>query len=194
MDSMQAGKTSAGSADDPAIDQLPNDNVDKKANKKSKSSAEKAAEESILCEEMLTNAMLKERIQELEEQKIRLLLSVNDYKDQTEQLKADQLDAHYFLNKKLDDNHEIISSLEEQLLNEQADRELSEKMYEKKIDDFKAKVQSDEQKFNSKYNEIDLKLQSLREYAENKALYEKNLATLMATLEKERAQFRIEVS
>ena len=50
-----------------------------------------------------------------------------------------QADIYYYLNKKLDDNYDTIKNLEEQTINEQLDREISERKYEKMIDELKAK-------------------------------------------------------
>jgi len=47
--------------------------------------------------------------------------------------KADQADIYYFLQKKLDDNYNNLSELEDQILQEQADRERAEEAYEGRI-------------------------------------------------------------
>ena len=44
--------------------------------------------------------------------------------------RADQADIYYFLQKKLDDNYNNLSELENQILQEQTDREKAEEAYE----------------------------------------------------------------
>jgi len=107
-----------------------------------------------------------------------------------DQAKEDQTDIYYYLNKKLDDNYELISSLETQILNEQADREIAEKIYEKKIEELEAKAAADELKANSRVNALEEKLASLREFEELKEESENKLKELLDTLERERAKFR----
>lgn len=48
---------------------------------------------------------------------------------------ADQSDVYYYLHKRLDDNYEVISALERQLVVEATDREKDEMEYEKQIEE-----------------------------------------------------------
>lgn len=52
-------------------------------------------------------------------------------------LKADQGDVYYYLHKKLDDNYDVISALERQLVVETADREKTETEYNRRIDELR---------------------------------------------------------
>lgn len=50
-------------------------------------------------------------------------------------IQADQSDVYYYLHKKLDDNYDVISALERQLMVETADREKAETEFARRIDD-----------------------------------------------------------
>lgn len=144
--------------------------------------AQKASDE-------LTNGMLMDQLEELEEQKTKLLLNLKECKDKYEQQKSDQTDIYYYLNKKLDENYETIALLEEQILNEQAQREIHEKKLEKRIEELEAKLAADEQKYKSKLKEAEEKLQKLKDFSDNKDELEKNFEKLLETLEVERKHY-----
>ncbi len=149
-----------------------------------------ASDQSSKVAEELTNAALQEHVAELEEQKMKLLMSLKEYKEKYDQQKCDQADIYYYLNKKLDENYETICGLEEQILTEQADRENSEKAFEKTIEELKARAASDKTKYTTRIHELEEKLESFREFSENKDELDRNLERLMSTLEFERQQFR----
>jgi DNA repair exonuclease SbcCD ATPase subunit len=140
--------------------------------------------------EALSNSMLKEMINELEETKLKLLLNIKELKEKLVQQKDDQADIYYYLNKKCDESFEVIASLEEQIINEQTDREIAEKMYENRIDEMKASQQVMEGKYTSKISELETRLEMLNSFNEEKEESEKTLKQLMAKLEEERNQFR----
>jgi DNA repair exonuclease SbcCD ATPase subunit len=140
--------------------------------------------------EALSNSMLKEMINELEETKLKLLLNIKELKDKLVQQKDDQADIYYYLNKKCDESFEVIASLEEQIINEQTDREIAEKMYENRIEEMKASQQVMEGKYTSKISELETRLEMLNSFNEEKEESEKTLKQLMAKLEEERNQFR----
>ena len=73
-------------------------------------------EEAIKAGLELKKHMLIDDIKNLEDEKSRLLLNVKDLTDKLEQQQNDQRDMYFYLNKKLDDNFEVISSLEQQLV------------------------------------------------------------------------------
>ena len=50
-------------------------------------------------------------------------------------MKEDQSDVYYYLHKKLDDNYDVISALERQLMVETADREKAETEYARQIEE-----------------------------------------------------------
>jgi hypothetical protein len=137
----------------------------------------------------LTTGILMDQLKELEEQKTKLLLNLKEYKEKYEQQKSDQTDIYYYLNKKLDENYETITSLEEQILNEQAEREIQEKKLEKRIEDLNIKIANDEAKYLTKLNEAEEKLQKLSEFSAHKDELEKNFEKLLETLEIERKQY-----
>eukprot|EP01041_Mallomonas_annulata_P001149 gene1149-2222_t len=141
--------------------------------------------------EGLTAGMLRDYVQELEEHKLKLLLNVKDYKEKYELQKSDQSDIYFYLNKKLDDNYELITSLENQLLTEQNDREIAEKAYEKRIEELKSKLAHDEAKYMARVNDLEERLQTLKEFGDQKDEVDRNLDRLLTTLENERKQFRI---
>ena len=144
--------------------------------------AQKASEE-------LTNGVLMDQLEELEQQKTKLLLNLKECKEKYEQQKSDQTDIYYYLNKKLDENYETIALLEEQILNEQTQREIHEKKLEKKIEDLTLKLTQDETKYQTKLKDADEKLQKLKEFSENKDELEKNFGKLLETLETERKHY-----
>jgi hypothetical protein len=149
-----------------------------------------ASDQPAKVAEELNNAVLHEQVAQLEEQKMKLLMSLKEYKEKYEQQKSDQADIYYYLNKKLDENYETICGLEEQILTEQTDRENNEKLLEKSIEDLKARAASDKLKYTTRIHELEEKLESFREFSENKDELDRNLERLMSTLEFERQQFR----
>ena len=149
----------------------------------------KAAQAAKVSDE-LTVSLLKDQLQEMEEQKLKLILSLKECQEKLDQQKSDQADIYYYLNKKLDDNYEVITSLEEQILSEQADREAEERAYEKKIDELKSKLSNDEARYTARISDLEEKLHNLKEFSDQKSDIDKNLDKLLATLEEERSQFR----
>lgn len=137
----------------------------------------------------LSIGMLQQTIDNLEDTKKTLTREIKELKAKLVQQKSDQADIYYYLNKKCDESFEVISSLEEQLLSEQTDRELSEKIYEARIDELKGIVQANENKFNAKVTDYESKLEMLNSYNEYKQESENNLQRLMKTLSEERSQF-----
>ena len=73
---------------------------------------------------LIANTLLSSMVTALEETKLNLTLNVKSLKEDLHVQKRDQQDVYYYLNKKCDDAYEIIASLEEQILTEQADREV----------------------------------------------------------------------
>jgi len=139
----------------------------------------------------LSNNMLREMINELEETKLSLLLNIKELKEKLAQQKDDQADIYFYLNKKCDEGFEVIASLEEQIINEQTDREIAEKLYENKIEELKSTHQVMEAKHLSKIEELETRLEMLNSFSEEKEESERNLKVLMNKLEEERNQFRV---
>ena len=61
--------------------------------------------------------------------------AVARYRPTAASLKEDQSDVYYYLHKKLDDNYDVISALERQLMVETADREKAETEYARHIEE-----------------------------------------------------------
>lgn len=141
--------------------------------------------------DLLTIESLKETVKALEENKLNLLVTINELKEKLTQEKADQADIYFFLNKKCDESFEIIATLEEQLLNEQADREIAEKLYETKIEELRVSAGNTEARLLAKVNELEGKLEMLSGFAETKDETERIMKELMSKLDDEREQFRV---
>lgn len=135
--------------------------------------------------------VLQDMVKNLEETKLKLLLNIKELKDKLNQQKEDQSDIYYYLNKKCDESFEVIASLEEQILNEQTDREIAEKLYESKIEEIKQVAQSTELKLNAKIIDLESRLEMLKSFNESKGEMEENLNQLMNTLQEEREQFHV---
>jgi predicted negative regulator of RcsB-dependent stress response len=110
---------------------------------------------------MLTVNSLRETIGVLEDSKSKLLVSLQEARDQLKQQKADQADIYYYLNKKCDESFEVIASLEEQLLNEQSDREISEKGYESKLEELRIQSSNTEAKLHAKISDLESRLHKI---------------------------------
>jgi len=108
--------------------------------------------------DMLTINSLRESVAALEDQKMKLLVALQDARDQLKQQKTDQADIYYYLNKKCDESFEVIASLEEQLLNEQSDRELSEKGFENKYEELRMSAGQTEVKLHAKITDLESRL------------------------------------
>jgi hypothetical protein len=147
-------------------------------------------EKTMKLTDNLTNGMLRDYIADLEQQKVKLLLGLKEYRQKYEQQKSDQSDIYFYLNKKLDENYETITALEEQILSEQADRESQERVLEKRIHTLELENVAMEAKYLAKLNEAEEKLNKLKEFGENKDELDRNLRKLLETLEEERKQFR----
>ena len=80
--------------------------------------------------QLVSFLVLSDTVTALEEGKLSLTLAVKALKEQLEQHKQDARDVYYYLNQKCDNSYEVIATLEEQLLSEQADREIEEKRHE----------------------------------------------------------------
>lgn len=137
----------------------------------------------------LSANVLNDLVISLNESKLKLLFTIKDLKQQNIQLKQDQADVYFYLNKKCDDAFEVIASLEEQLVTEQTDREITEKIYEKKVLDLQSAVQNTEARMQGRIRELEDKLAQLKEFGDKKVESEKLLQNLMETLDVERKQF-----
>jgi hypothetical protein len=139
----------------------------------------------------LNNAMLRETIEKLEDQKVKLLLNIKSLVDKLTQQKQDQSDIYYYLNKKLDDNYEVIAALEDQILTEQGDRENAEKAFEKRFEDTAKEHHKEVHGLQTRILDLEEKLQILKQFSSEKETLDENLKELLDTLENERKQYRI---
>lgn len=151
----------------------------------------KEPEDPVAITENLSSSILTEMVNNLEETKLKLLLNIKELKEQLAQQKEDQSDIYFYLNKKCDESFEVIASLEEQILNEQADREIAEKLYENRLEELRTTSLSNEAKLNTKIVELENRLEMLNSFSETKEETESNLKHLMSKLEEERVQFSV---
>jgi hypothetical protein len=151
----------------------------------------KKEESNINVIEELNIQVLQDTIKSLEETKLKLLLTIKELKEKLSQQKEDQADIYFYLNKKCDESFEIIAALEEQLSNEQSDREVAERLYENKIEEWKNNYTSMETKLTARITELENKVEMINHYGLTKDDMERNMANLMNQLEEERKQFRI---
>ena len=136
--------------------------------------------------ELIANVMATNMLKAAEDTKLALTLNVKSLKDELTQQKSDQADMYYYLNKKCDDSYEVISSLEEQLLTEQADREVSEKMYEQNVEQLQLELAEEEHTLGNKIAKLEKELEGIQKFIAQKGSMEKEIATLKRSLEKER--------
>ena len=137
--------------------------------------------------ELIANVMVSNMLTAAEEQKLALTLNIKALNEELTQQKADQADVYYYLNKKCDDSFEVISSLEEQLLTEQADREVAEKLYENRVEALTHQLDEQGQEMGAKIGKLEKELTGLQAFAAKKGAMEKEIASLKRSLEKERA-------
>jgi len=137
----------------------------------------------------LNISMLKDMVNHLEETKAKLNLNIKELNYKLAKQIEDQADIYFYLNKKCDESFEVISRLEEQIISEQADREVSEKTYETKIEEIKLNSTLTEAKLNAKIIDLENKLEALTRFSETKDDFDRDFEHLLSTLEAERAQF-----
>ncbi len=131
-------------------------------------------------------SLLRDYVEELERKQLVIVEQSNKTKEENEQRAKDQADVYYYLNKKLDDNYELIHSLEEQIMREQSEREVSEKEYEKTIEQLNAKFSAEEVKYKMRITDLEDKVETIREFIEQKTNLEAKLKELSDTLDAER--------
>jgi hypothetical protein len=136
--------------------------------------------------DLIANVMVTNMLKSSEESKLALTMNVKSLKDEITQQKADQTDMYYYLNKKCDDSFEVISSLEEQLLSEQSDREVSEKMYENKVEHLTRELNDEKITLNTKISKLEKELEGVQKFVVLKGSMEREIADLKRGLEKER--------
>jgi hypothetical protein len=138
--------------------------------------------------QLVSYIVLSDTVQALEEGKLTLALAVKSLKENLEQHKQDARDVYYYLNKKCDDSYEVIAQLEEQLLTEQADREVAEKRYEEQILHDQRVNNLEQDRLHATISKQSEKLTGLDDFLDQKEGMEEEMAVLKATLQKEREQ------
>ena len=123
------------------------------ATKKKKDGSEEITP--AIVSDLLTLGALRDDVAVLEDDKAKLLIALQESRDQLKQQKTDQADIYYYLNKKCDESFEVIASLEEQLLHEQSDREVSEKSYESRLEEMRLASSNTESKLQAKISDLE---------------------------------------
>lgn len=83
---------------------------------------------------------LRDIIKELQDTKLKLIVQVDELKEQIKTQRADHTDVYFYLNKKCDDAFETIESLEIQILKEHDERSKHESELNRYIDELKHKA------------------------------------------------------
>ena len=150
--------------------------------------------EAIKFSESLTVAMAHDVVMDVESQKKRLLLRIAQLIEEGKEKDADHQDVYYYLNRKLDNNFDTISALEEQILNEQDEREVEEQKLERKIEELEGQLLTEENKANVKIRDLETRLDLIKEFSDNRDQYMEKQRALEAELElhKEKSKKELE--
>ncbi|CBJ33834.1 conserved unknown protein [Ectocarpus siliculosus] len=97
--------------------------------------------------------------------------------------KEDQSDVYYYLHKKLDDNYDVISALQRQLMVETADREKAEKEYTRQIEELEARRDEELGPLKEKLMTEEEQLNGMHEAAKNKQEADAKRARLECEIE-----------
>lgn len=120
--------------------------------------------------------------------KLTNLMTIKELKERINQLTNDSSDIYYYLNKKCDDNFEIIQSLEGQLLNEQTDREINEKINEKKVEELEHRIKMDTRDYTDRIKQLEIKLEEFITFDLLKSQFEQEIKDLTAQLAHEKSE------
>lgn len=132
-------------------------------------------------------AQLPIKMNELRERKKKALSELFDVQNDIKTQKEDQNDVYFFLHKKLDDNYDIISALEHQLLSEELERKASEEKYEEELEKDRKTFEAEEAVLKEKLRDVDEKLYGLKDVNGYKQETEQEMSTLLREIEEERA-------
>lgn len=153
---------------------------------------------------------LKDDIHNLNQEKLKLNQIIKDLNAKLLQQKEDTNDIYFFLNKKCDENYEIYTKLQDQLLSEQIDREVSERNLEQRVLDIQAsksdlelKYKLETQSLEEKYATVREHLSHIREHdalvadlrrqlADQQIQYENQIDTMEASMKMEKLAVRVE--
>jgi hypothetical protein len=134
-------------------------------------------------------SLLREYVEELEAKQLHITQQAELCRAENQVRDKDQADVYYYLNKKLDDNYDVIHTLEEQIIREQSEREISEKEYEQAIEALQGKMAADESRYKSRLLELENKLEQVREYMGQKDEFLGQVEELTGTIQKDKADF-----
>lgn len=154
---------------------------------------QKQLEEAKDVQEALSSSILHSMVITLNEDKLRLLNTVKDLKQQLIQQKEDQADVYFYLNKKCDESYDTIRKLESQMITEQVDREIAEKAFEKTINDLKATIESNETNFLIERKKLEEKIISVQDYIKNKEQYDQETFKYHELIEENRLKYEKEL-
>ncbi|CAB1115296.1 unnamed protein product [Ectocarpus sp. CCAP 1310/34] len=104
-------------------------------------------------------------------------------------LPEDQSDIYYYLHKKLDDNYDVISALQRQLMIETADREKAEKEYTRQIEQLEARRDEVLGPLKEKLMTEEEQLNGMHEAAKNKQEADAKRARLESEIETTQSTF-----
>lgn len=124
---------------------------------------------------------LKGKIQQNKE----LNKACDELKEHLETQKADAKDIYYYLHKKLDDNYDVIDSLEKRIIVLQTERERSDEMYEEKIAHMNKEFAKERQNYEAVIKDLRESAHTLKEFKENKHAIEQEMKRVKAELKAE---------
>ena len=105
------------------------------------------------------------------------------------QLQDDQRDIYYFLQKKLDDNYEVISALEQKIINWQVTQEAAKRRHATELQGLTDSMKAESEQLQTSINEEKEKLFGVKDLAQDKADLEAKIEELNAALREEEAAF-----
>ena len=129
-----------------------------------------------------TQNHLKEKIKENKT----LMKACEELKSHLETQKADAKDIYYYLHKKLDDNYDVIDSLEKRIIVLKTERERSDELYEKQIADIKKTNEKENSRLQGIIKELRDDLHTLTEFKSAKQNIETRIKHLEESLKAEK--------
>ena len=129
-----------------------------------------------------TQNHLKEKIKENKT----LMKACEELKSHLETQKADAKDIYYYLHKKLDDNYDVIDSLEKRIIVLKTERERSDELYEKQIADIKKNNEKENARLQGIIKELRDDLHTLTEFKSAKQNIEARIKHLEESLKAEK--------
>jgi hypothetical protein len=147
----------------------------------------KAAEDKA---KLFNQVMYEQRIKILEEENADLVKEKGMLEDNLRQQRSDEADIYYYLHKKLDDNYDVIASLEKQILIEQTERERAQKNYDEISKNISSANASEIAALQDELKSTKEDLFTLSEFRQKKADLEKQFRDLRETMEKEQEEHK----